>query len=112
MAEAFELEVATPERLIALRPARIYPGHGPLVEDGVAKLREYLDHRRQRVQQVVEALTTRGPSTIAELVAAIYVGLAPNLAPMAGRNVAANLEKLAEEGTVALTAGDRWELTS
>src|SRR6266849_1351223 len=86
--------IASLERLISLKPRTIYPGHGPIVEDGPGKLNEYLQHRRQRVQQVVDALALRGPSTVEELVRAIYVDVAPNLIDMAARNVRANLEKL------------------
>src|SRR6266849_5566656 len=95
--------IASLERLIALAPRTIYPGHGPIVEDGVGKLNEYLDHRRQRVQQVVEALALRGPSTVEELVRAIYIDVAPNLIDMAARNVRANLEKLASDVVVMST---------
>jgi len=103
--------MASLERLLALRPTTIYPGHGPLVEDGAGKLREYIDHRRQRVQQVVDALAARGPSTVAELVAAIYADVAANLVAPAGRNVRANLELLAADGKLAAAAGERWQLT-
>lgn len=102
--------LASLERLLVLQPKTIYPGHGPVVEDGVGKLREYLDHRRQRVQQVLDALAAQGPSTVDELVAAIYTGVAANLVAPAGRNVRANLELLAAEGKVAATSGDRWQL--
>jgi glyoxylase-like metal-dependent hydrolase (beta-lactamase superfamily II) len=105
--------MASLERLMLLQPRTIYPGHGPMVEDGLGKLAEYLQHRRQRVQQVVDALGSRGPSTIEELVAAIYVDVAPNLVPMAARNVRANLEKLVDEGRVvgAPREPGRWRLT-
>src|SRR6266550_544739 len=92
--------IASLERLISLGPRTIYPGHGPVVEDGVGKLNEYLQHRRRRVQQVVHALSARGSSTVGELVRAIYVDVAPNLVEMAARNVRANLEKLVDEGKV------------
>ena len=71
--------LASLERLLALQPRDDLPGHGPLVEDGVGKLREYLDHRRQRVQQVLDALAARGPVDVDELVAAIYTDVAANL---------------------------------
>jgi glyoxylase-like metal-dependent hydrolase (beta-lactamase superfamily II) len=100
------------ERLIALEPRTIYPGHGPMVEDGPRKLNEYLQHRRQRVQQVVDTLGARGPSTVEELVSAIYVDVSPSLVDMAARNVRANLEKLADEGKVVGAPGQRWRLTS
>src|SRR5712691_5827929 len=103
--------IASLERLISLGPRTIYPGHGPVVEDGVGKLNEYLQHRRQRVQQVVDALSARGPSTVEELVRAIYVDVAPNLVEMAARNVRANLEKLMDEGKVVEAPGERWRLT-
>jgi glyoxylase-like metal-dependent hydrolase (beta-lactamase superfamily II) len=103
--------IASLERLISLAPRTIYPGHGPIVDDGVGKLNEYLQHRHQRVQQVVDALALRGPATVDELVRAIYVDVAPNLVEMAARNVRANLEKLAAEGKVVAAPGARWTLT-
>jgi glyoxylase-like metal-dependent hydrolase (beta-lactamase superfamily II) len=104
--------IASLERLLALRPRSIYPGHGPLVEDGPAKIQEYLDHRRQRVQQVVDALNARGACTVDELVRTIYVDVAPNLVAMAARNVRANLDMLAADGKVVAAAGERWQLTA
>jgi glyoxylase-like metal-dependent hydrolase (beta-lactamase superfamily II) len=99
--------VGSLERLLALSPRMIYPGHGPLVEDACGKLREYLEHRREREAQIVAALAH--VSSVDELVAAVYVGLQPGLAPMAARNVRAHLDKLAAEGRVHEQAG-LWQL--
>jgi glyoxylase-like metal-dependent hydrolase (beta-lactamase superfamily II) len=101
--------VASLERLLTLRPRTIYPGHGPLVADAVTKLNDYVEHRRGREQQVVSALAEHGPRTVDELVGLIYVDVAPNLAPMAARNVRACLDKLAAEGRAA-EDGQRWTL--
>jgi glyoxylase-like metal-dependent hydrolase (beta-lactamase superfamily II) len=91
------------ERLRQLGPRTIYPGHGPIVEDAVAKLDEYLAHRRQREQQVLEGVCSRGHASVEELVGTIYPDVQPALVPMAGRNVRAHLEKLADDGLVRQT---------
>jgi glyoxylase-like metal-dependent hydrolase (beta-lactamase superfamily II) len=99
------------ERLTTLRPRTIYPGHGPIVADGLAKLTEYSEHRRQRLQQVVDALTQRGPSTAEELAAAIYTEIPPSMLPMAARNVRANLEALVAQGEVQAAGAQQWQMT-
>jgi len=99
-------------RLFNLKPGTIYPGHGPIVDDAAAKLTEYTEHRQQRVQQVLASLASRGPSTVDELAASIYTETPPNLLPMAGRNVRANLEMLLAQERVQRLAGERWQLTT
>jgi hydroxyacylglutathione hydrolase len=76
----------------------------------VDKLIEYRDHRRQRVQQVLDALAARGPSTPDELAAAVYTEVPARMLPMAARNVRANLEMLAAHGQVVDAAHGRWAL--
>jgi glyoxylase-like metal-dependent hydrolase (beta-lactamase superfamily II) len=102
--------LASLDRLLALQPKTIYPGHGPIVTDGLGKLTEYRDHRRQRVQQVLDALAARGPSTADELAAAIYIDTPAHLLPMAARNVRANLEMLAASDQVAAAGSGQWVL--
>jgi glyoxylase-like metal-dependent hydrolase (beta-lactamase superfamily II) len=104
--------LASLNRLLALQPRTIYPGHGPIVADAVAKLTEYIEHRHQRVQQVLTALAARGPSTPDELAAAIYTDVPPRMLPMAARNVRANLEMLLANGQVQSLVGERWQLRS
>jgi glyoxylase-like metal-dependent hydrolase (beta-lactamase superfamily II) len=100
------------ERLSALTPQTIYPGHGPIVPDGVGKLTEYTTHRRLRVHQVLEALGARGASTVDELAAAIYSDIPSSMLPMAARNVRANLEMLLAQGRIQGVGTERWQLTT
>ena len=42
------------EKLLELRPCRLYPGHGPVVEDGSDLIGHYLQHRAERERQVCD----------------------------------------------------------
>jgi glyoxylase-like metal-dependent hydrolase (beta-lactamase superfamily II) len=100
--------LASLERLRALGPFALLPGHGRPVADGQAKVAEYLAHRAMRERQIVAALSD-GPATAELLVERLYAETAPALRPMAARNVRAHLERLAELGRVR-PEGDRWRL--
>ena len=84
-------------RLLELDLRRIYPAHGPVIEDGPAKIREYIEHRLLRERQILEALGDR-VETIPEIVKRIYVDVAPALHPVAALSVESHLKKLAREG--------------
>jgi glyoxylase-like metal-dependent hydrolase (beta-lactamase superfamily II) len=86
---------------------RLYPGHGPLVPDAGAKIDEYLDHRRQRERQVLDALSS-GDRTPAEVVARVYAEVDPALHPAAELSVRAHLVKLVNEDRVK-AVGDGYE---
>jgi len=98
------------EKLRALEPRRIYPGHGPTRDDAVALIDQYLAHRLEREQQVLDALA-RGAKSIPELRALIYPDLDERLHRAAEVQLSAHLIKLEEEGRVA-TAGSRFERTA
>ena len=87
-------------RMQELSPRTIYPGHGPTVFDGKAKLEEYVAHRAMREQQVIDAIEA-GHRTIPEMVPVIYAEYPPELHELAGRQVLAQLVKLEREGRVA-----------
>ena len=89
------------EKLLALELDAICPGHGPVVHDPAAKLREYRDHRLEREAKVIAALDA-GARTKDELLAQAWHEVDFSVSPMlraAGEaTLAAHLEKLAEEG--------------
>jgi glyoxylase-like metal-dependent hydrolase (beta-lactamase superfamily II) len=98
-------------RMQDLRASTIYPGHGPVVLDAPAKLHEYLNHRAEREQQIVDAIS-HGPRTIGDLVAEIYAAYPPEVHELAARSVLAHLLKLSAEGRAAQEGrGDdaRWQ---
>jgi hydroxyacylglutathione hydrolase len=88
--------LASLRRLLGLDVRRIYPAHGPVIEDGPARIREYNDHRMLRERQILEALADR-VETIPDIVKRIYVDVAPALHPVAALSVESHLKKLARE---------------
>jgi len=100
--------LASLERVVALNPSQLYPAHGPVIDEPVALLRQYLDHRREREAQVIEALRA-GDSDPGAIVDRVYAGLRPSAVPLARESVLAHLLKLQREGR-AVATGERWQL--
>lgn len=94
---------------------RAYPGHGPAIDDGPARIREYVLHRQQREAQIVSTLreTNDLAGTAAwepiELVRVIYKDVPENLHLPAQGGVVQVLRKLEKEGKVYEDSG-RWTL--
>lgn len=52
---------------------RVYPGHGVVIENGVAAFNSYIEHRYERVSELLAALRSAGtPLTDEELVERVY----------------------------------------
>jgi glyoxylase-like metal-dependent hydrolase (beta-lactamase superfamily II) len=98
--------LASLELLRDRRPARLYPGHGPLVTDAAARVDGYIAHRLDREAQVLAALAA-GDRTPGEIVARVYAAVDPALHPAAELSVSAHLAKLVAEGRVTAEAGGR-----
>ena len=92
---------------------RIFPGHGPVLEDGAAALRMYISHRQEREDQIVALLPTSLPSppsstatspphgSIRAIVQNLYAKYPPGVWPAAERGVWLHLKKLEVDGQVS-----------
>jgi len=98
--------LASLRRIRDLQPRRLYPGHGPVVEDVAGLIEEYLKHRADREAQVIEALAA-GCGDISQIVGCIYTGLDPSVERAAADSVLAHLIKLRDEGR-AIESDGRW----
>lgn len=85
--------------LRALEPRRIYPAHGPTRDDALALIDEYLAHRLQREQQILEALLS-GATTAAEIRERIYQDLDPALHRAAETQIEAHWTRIRELGLI------------
>ncbi len=85
------------ERLLALPARLLLGGHGPVIREPQAKIREYIAHRLMRERQVVECLHG-GLRTIPQIVARLYQDVHPALHVVAEKSVHAHLLKLSAEG--------------
>lgn len=94
------LYLETLELLIARAPRRIYPGHGPPIDDPVARMRQYIRHRLEREQQVLEAIAA-GVQTLDAMVERIYTDTPRALWPAAGMSVLSHLIKLERDQRAA-----------
>lgn len=72
---------------------RILPGHGPVITDPGAIVNTYLDHRAERLDQVMAALEG-GATTPREVVEIVYQDVDEVLWPAAELSVAAQLDYL------------------
>ncbi|MEW6778078.1 MAG: MBL fold metallo-hydrolase [Bdellovibrionota bacterium] len=87
------------QKCMTLPLQEIRGGHGPLVGDPQAKLKEYYEHRMMRERQILAELD-KGPVTIPALVATIYKDVDPRVHGLAALVMRGHLDKLLSEGRV------------
>jgi glyoxylase-like metal-dependent hydrolase (beta-lactamase superfamily II) len=88
----------------------ILGGHGPAIANPYAKINEYISHRLEREQNILEDLRG-GARTPKEIVARIYTDVSPKAHAMAERAVLAHLEKLEADGLVSQTSNGSYHAT-
>jgi glyoxylase-like metal-dependent hydrolase (beta-lactamase superfamily II) len=71
----------------------VWPGHGPVLDDALAVIDYYLVHRRERLDQVRDALAS-GAVTALDVVRTVYADVDPQLWPAAELSVRAQLAYL------------------
>lgn len=95
------------DKILKLEPSKIFPGHGPVIDNPKTKIIEYVQHRLQREKQIIDELEKIGPSglTAEELVQLIYVDTPKYLYKAAEYNVSHHLTKLVKGKTVGKIEG-------
>ncbi len=122
--EDLPIYIASLEKMETLFSGRAYPGHGPVIDNGKAKILEYIRHRQQREDQVLQVL--RSPSSPSgstsvgvmpkgwssmELVKVIYKDVPENLHLPAHGGIIQVLNKLQLEGKVEeVTSTGKWRI--
>jgi glyoxylase-like metal-dependent hydrolase (beta-lactamase superfamily II) len=92
-------------RLYARDPERLYPGHGPTIEEPRATIRRLIAHRLDRERRVRQAVES-GAETVDAVLESAYDKDLTGVRDLARATVRAHLKKLAAEGAVVLN-GDR-----
>mmetsp|Transcript_70787 Transcript_70787/g.162285 ORF Transcript_70787/g.162285 Transcript_70787/m.162285 type:complete len:498 (+) Transcript_70787:52-1545(+) len=109
--------MATLRQLLASQPRRLYPGHGPMIPDGVSLLSRYEKHRQARIDQVWEAVSglegPQKPFEVDQLARQLYTATPESRMGQARENVERILRQFEREGKIALMryagADDRGE---
>lgn len=91
--------LASLERLIGLDPETLFPGHGPALRKGAAKLREYVEHRLWREEKVLAAWNDglRDPEA---MLPRVYDDAPKAAWPLAARQIQAHLARLRTAGRI------------
>ena len=95
--------------MISLAPGRIYPAHGPTLENGLERLKAYLDHRLLRESLTLKALDLNEGKTTSDLLQAVYPDISKKLHWAATQSLLSHLYKLQQEGR-ALNRENLWTL--
>lgn len=100
---------------------RAYPAHGQVIDNAKSKIQEYIQHRKERENQVLEILgrTNEAGSgdtvyeTSLDLTKFIYTELSKDMYPAAERGIRLILDKLVLDGKVTHnTSADTWHLAA
>lgn len=89
--------------------AFLAPGHGDIMRQPHAEIRQLIAHRQRRENKIIEALRKSGPASIDAVVLMVYDDVAEHLLPWAAKTLLAHLIKLEREGR-ALVRDENWEL--
>jgi len=100
--------IASLERILALDPARLFPAHGPIIDEPASLIRHYIAHRQEREAQILDAIR-RGDTRAEAVVARLYRGLPDALIVRARDTVTAHLRKLERDGHVHHD-GEAWHI--
>lgn len=98
--------LASLERIGGLGASLFAPGHGPVVRDPAAKVRELIDHRLGRDRQILD-LIDRGYTSDRQIRRGLYPEIQRGLRRAARNQVRAHLARLGDRGTLHVEPGER-----
>lgn len=90
------------ERIRDRNFTRIWPTHGPSIDDPKVFVDAYIEHRRARERQILSQLEA-GRTTIHEMVSSMYADVDKRLHPAAAHSVLAHIVHLVEQGRIEVT---------
>ncbi len=90
--------LASLDRLEALRPRVLYPGHGGPLRDPSAAIARFRGHRLARIDQVRRAIAATRGTDVTTLARHVYGDMPPDLFAMAAAGVEAILDYLSDSG--------------
>ena len=100
-----------------LTKVRAFPGHGEVIDDASGKIQEYISHREQREQEVLNELVRRASvsdgadtngTTSMDIVKQVYRHYPEQLHAPARGGVLQVLRKLSKEGKIREMTIDHW----
>ncbi|XP_011877719.1 PREDICTED: beta-lactamase-like protein 2 [Vollenhovia emeryi] len=97
-------------KILELQPKRIYPGHGPVLDDPLPRIQYYIKHRQQREEEILRMLQEGSDKSMTEMdiVKQIYKGTPEKLWLAAAFTVGHHLRKLQKEGKVLQEEDGGW----
>lgn len=90
------------EYILDLQPSIVYPAHGNVIHDPQQKIQFYIDHRKQREEQILQILKSTPDKVYSpiDIVNEIYIDTPKSLYKAAAYNVEHHLTKLLKEKRV------------
>lgn len=98
------------QKIKGLQPKRIYPGHGPVVEQCEDKVNEYIGHRMKREEEILAVLRERNEVSSMDITNVVYVASPMSVRIAALNNVRLVLNKLIKDGVVQKTGFEMYRI--
>ena len=103
---SLRLYLSSLQHLLDLNLTALLPAHGPIIANANETLRNYIDHRHMRTQQVLDALRS-GNSTPIDIARVVYTELPAQFHFLAAIQITSHLIWLKEEDIVEFRM-DKW----